>query len=91
MIRIFMMWWNKLKFIFIKLCINLEYGFCLRYLTGNPCTEYEGYREYVIATLPHLKVLTQDTRGGPLLKNCPHHFIFKNKYKALCWGMLLYM
>lgn len=27
------------------------------YLTGNPCTEYEGYREYVIATLPHLKYL----------------------------------
>ncbi|CAG2196538.1 LRRC6 [Mytilus edulis] len=25
------------------------------YLTGNPCTEYEGYREYVITTLPHLQ------------------------------------
>ncbi|XP_035217568.1 protein tilB homolog [Stegodyphus dumicola] len=24
------------------------------YLTGNPCTEFEGYREYVIATLPQL-------------------------------------
>lgn len=23
-------------------------------LTGNPCTDYEGYREYVIATLPQL-------------------------------------
>ena len=28
-----------------------------RYLTGNPCTEYEGYREYVIATLDHLQWL----------------------------------
>lgn len=27
------------------------------YLTGNPCTEYEGYREYVIVTLPQLKML----------------------------------
>ena len=28
-----------------------------RYLTGNPCTEYEGYREYVIATLDNLQWL----------------------------------
>ena len=27
-----------------------------RFLTGNPCTQYEEYREYVIATLPQLKV-----------------------------------
>lgn len=27
-----------------------------RYLTGNPCTEYEGYKEFVIAALPQLKV-----------------------------------
>ncbi|KAK2142007.1 hypothetical protein LSH36_1006g00020 [Paralvinella palmiformis] len=27
------------------------------YLTGNPCTEYDGYRQYVIATLPQLKML----------------------------------
>lgn len=26
-------------------------------LTGNPCCEYEGYREYVIATLPQLREL----------------------------------
>ena len=31
--------------------------FLARYLTGNPCTEYEGYREYVIATLDSLKWL----------------------------------
>lgn len=24
------------------------------YLTGNPCTDYEGYREFVVATLPQL-------------------------------------
>ena len=28
-----------------------------RYLTGNPCTEYQGYREYVIAALDHLQWL----------------------------------
>lgn len=27
------------------------------YLTGNPCTDYEGYREFVVATLPQLKTL----------------------------------
>lgn len=27
------------------------------YLTGNPCTDYEGYRDYVIATLPRLQKL----------------------------------
>uniref|UniRef100_A0A1B6MIK3 U2A'/phosphoprotein 32 family A C-terminal domain-containing protein n=2 Tax=Graphocephala atropunctata TaxID=36148 RepID=A0A1B6MIK3_9HEMI len=27
------------------------------YLSGNPCTDYEGYREFVIATLPQLKTL----------------------------------
>ncbi|KAK2576916.1 hypothetical protein KPH14_005537 [Odynerus spinipes] len=32
---------------------NLE----LLTLTGNPCTDYEGYREYVISTLPQLKEL----------------------------------
>jgi len=27
------------------------------YLVGNPCTDFEGYREYVVATLPQLKRL----------------------------------
>ena len=27
------------------------------YLTGNPCTDYKGYREFVVATLPRLKTL----------------------------------
>ncbi|GLH16775.1 Dynein assembly factor 1, axonemal homolog [Gryllus bimaculatus] len=27
------------------------------YLTGNPCTDYVGYRDYVIATLPQLQSL----------------------------------
>lgn len=34
------------------LCFNL-----FRYLTGNPCTDYNGYREYVIGTLPQIDVL----------------------------------
>ena len=28
-----------------------------RFLTGNPCTDYDGYREFVIATLPQLRWL----------------------------------
>lgn len=28
-----------------------------RYLTGNPCTDYEGYREYVVNTLIQLTSL----------------------------------
>lgn len=27
------------------------------YLTGNPCTEYRGYREFTVATLPSLRRL----------------------------------
>ena len=27
------------------------------YLTGNPCTEYNGYREFVVGTLPQLAIL----------------------------------
>ena len=27
------------------------------FLTGNPCTEYIGYRDYIIATLPQLSSL----------------------------------
>ena len=29
----------------------------LRFLTGNPCSEYRGYREYVLVILPQLKFL----------------------------------
>ncbi|GIY18570.1 protein tilB homolog [Caerostris darwini] len=29
------------------------------YLTGNPCTDFEGYREFVIVTLPQLKKYNQ--------------------------------
>ena len=31
--------------------------FYFRYLTGNPCTDYEGYREFVVASLPRLEWL----------------------------------
>lgn len=27
------------------------------YLTGNPCADFEGYREYVVAKLPQLQYL----------------------------------
>ena len=28
-----------------------------RFLTGNPCTKYEGYREYVVVAVPQLQSL----------------------------------
>lgn len=37
--------------------LRRNYHFKELYLTGNPCTEYEGYREYVIATLDSLQWL----------------------------------
>lgn len=45
----------KVTFSVENLCVNKA----LRelYLTGNPCTEYVGYRDYVIATLPQLTSL----------------------------------
>ena len=30
---------------------------CKRYLTGNPCTGKDGYRDFVITTLPNLRIL----------------------------------
>ena len=35
-----------------------------RFLTGNPCTKYEGYREYVVVAVPQLRSLdgTEITR-----------------------------
>lgn len=38
-------------------CLKKHFNFEELYLTGNPCTEYEHYREFVIATLPQLKIL----------------------------------
>nr|KAG5701168.1 hypothetical protein BaRGS_023277 [Batillaria attramentaria] len=48
--------WKRSRFISKTLKVY-EYIFILRFLTGNPCTDYEGYREYVIAALPQLKML----------------------------------
>lgn len=43
---------------FVLLIMYIKTSYCLsRYLTGNPCTDYEGYREYVIATLTQLRSL----------------------------------
>ncbi|XP_072269371.1 dynein axonemal assembly factor 11 isoform X2 [Pyxicephalus adspersus] len=38
---------------------NLKHNVHLRelYLVGNPCAQYEGYRKFVVATLPQLKWL----------------------------------
>lgn len=38
-------------------CLRNLYHFRELYLTGNPCSQFEGYRDYVIATLPNLKYL----------------------------------
>lgn len=42
------------KFLDCTRYISIFYS---RYLTGNPCTDYEGYREFVVACLPHLEWL----------------------------------
>uniref|UniRef100_A0A4Y0BLX1 U2A'/phosphoprotein 32 family A C-terminal domain-containing protein n=1 Tax=Anopheles funestus TaxID=62324 RepID=A0A4Y0BLX1_ANOFN len=38
---------------------SLQGNYCLRelFLTGNPCTDFPGYREYVITALPQLEQL----------------------------------
>ena len=38
-----------------SLCILVQ--FRELYLTGNPCAQFDGYRDYVIAVLPRLKCL----------------------------------
>ena len=43
-----------------KICIEFSqflYGGCDgSFLTGNPCSDWDGYRSFIIAKLPHLKV-----------------------------------
>lgn len=48
------------------------------YLTGNPCTDYEGYREYVVATLPQLKFLD----GKEITKS--ERILAQQKLKEVC-------
>ncbi|XP_006814401.1 dynein axonemal assembly factor 11-like, partial [Saccoglossus kowalevskii] len=38
-------------------CLKNSYNLQELFLTGNPCVNYEGYRQYVIATLPQLMYL----------------------------------
>lgn len=38
-------------------CLKDLYNFREMYMTGNPCAQYDGYRDFVIATLTQLKYL----------------------------------
>lgn len=38
-------------------CLKKNYNLRHLVLTGNPCTDFEGYRDYVIVTLPQLESL----------------------------------
>ncbi|XP_033113676.1 protein tilB homolog [Anneissia japonica] len=38
-------------------CLKQNYNLEELFLTGNPCVDFDGYQEYVIATLPQLKRL----------------------------------
>ncbi len=52
-------WWTNSP---LKLgdILNLIYHFLDgRFLTGNPCSDWGGYRKFVITELPHLKVSLQ--------------------------------
>ncbi|KAH9280628.1 Protein tilB -like protein [Echinococcus granulosus] len=53
---------NRLKELeYLNLALNnIE---IIENLEGNPCTDYAGYREYVIATLPQLKILDGEEIG----------------------------
>lgn len=46
------------------------------YLTGNPCTDYEGYRDYVVAQLPQLETL--DNREITRSERIKVHIYAKN-------------
>ncbi|CAF1006287.1 unnamed protein product [Brachionus calyciflorus] len=59
---------------------NLTENYHLKdlYLTGNPCTDFEGYRDYVISTLPQLKTL-----DGVEIKKSDRIKALQN-YKSIC-------
>lgn len=40
------------------------------FLVGNPCSEFRGYRQYVVASLPQLKVRTLHTASGESTYSC---------------------
>lgn len=47
---------------------SLRHNIHLRelFLVGNPCTQFEGYRQFVVAALPQLKVTSEvDPRLHP--------------------------
>lgn len=57
-----MLWgvWHALYVVCCTWVFNSNWGHAicyLRYLTGNPCTDYEGYREFVVGSLPQLEWL----------------------------------
>lgn len=45
------------------------------FLEGNPCTDFKGYRQYVLACLPQLQVLQTAQSGKQAF------FVFKNVQK----------
>lgn len=51
------------------------------FLVGNPCTQFEGYRQYVVAALPQLKVTS-----GPSCWSSPsphHEFVWRFDHSAV--------
>lgn len=58
---------------------NLKQNFNLKhlYLTGNPCTDYPNYRDYVIAQLPQLENLdNKDITRSERIKVIYNEFTF---------------
>lgn len=68
----------------------------LRYLIGNPCTDFIGYRKYIIATLPQLKSLDGQNieRSERILAEQEYNEVKKlilsqeKEYKGLFFGLL---
>ncbi|KAK6195350.1 hypothetical protein SNE40_000800 [Patella caerulea] len=61
---------------------SLKNNYNLRelFLTGNPCTEYEGYKEYVLGTLPQLQYLDgREIEKSERIKACQEYSLIRTR------------
>ena len=67
-----------------------NYNLVELFLTGNPCTDYQGYREYVISILPQLNTLdgTEITRTEKLIAL---NHLEKNRRKIIQFQVRIFL